>query len=43
MPDQKTFAFRAAAALSALSILPLAGFLVLDRWTQARCAESTVV
>ncbi len=42
MPDQKTFAFRAASTLAALSILPVAGFIALDRWTQACCTEATV-
>jgi hypothetical protein len=39
MQDQRSFALRATAALAALSLFPLAGFLILDRWTQARCVE----
>lgn len=41
MQDQRTFALRAAAALAALSLFPLAGFVALDKWTQARCAGTT--
>lgn len=42
MQDQKTFALRAAAALAALSLFPIAGFVALDMWTAKRCAETTV-
>lgn len=42
MQEQQTFALRAAAALAALSLVPIAGLVVLDMWTGGRCAETTV-
>lgn len=42
MQNDRTFTLRTTAALAALSLFPLAGLLVLNGWTQARCAGTTV-
>lgn len=42
MHEQRKFILRTAAALAALSLAPIAGFVALDMWTGSRCAEATV-
>lgn len=41
MQDQRVFTLRTMAALAALSLFPLAGFVALDAWTRASCVGTT--
>ncbi|PPD10146.1 MAG: hypothetical protein CTY36_00955 [Methylocystis sp.] len=41
MQEHKIFVLRLAAALTALAIFPIAGFVAFDMWSGSRCAEET--